>query len=113
MNDDIDIERALKEYSSDPSARVKRTVISRFKDVVGGRAGTNLVQGSKTGFWRKPIPLFVVTATLVLAAGLSFFAGRKTSAPQPQIKSLPESAQESTKPAAPELTWEVAPNDVI
>jgi hypothetical protein len=105
MNDDIDIEEVLKRYRSDPGAKVKQAVLSRFTQVFGGaRPVKNGVR-----FWTRPIPLYVAAATIIIAVALSFFAGRRMS---PSDRQLGPS-QETYSTAIQEVEWEAAPNDLL
>ncbi len=105
MNEDIDIEDVLKRYRGAPSSRVKRSVLSRFIHTFGSR--------SSVGFWRRPIPLYVATAIVVIAVGLSFFAGRKTFQHELQPTVLYEYVPERDVTTTQELKWEVAHNDLL
>ena len=109
MNEDMDIEEALKRYRSDPSPQVKRSVLSRFTHTFEGRNSvSNLIC-----FWKKPIPLYLVAAQIIIAVGLSFFAGQIVSQPDQPSKVLHEALQEKNITATHEVKWEVALSDLL
>lgn len=109
MNDDIDIEETLQRYPSDPGPRVKRSVLSRFARTVGSGRTVN----HSAGLWKRPIPLYAAVATMVIVVGLSFFAGQKSSSRQRPVDPSPKSPQTLKVTTIPEVTWEVAPNDIL
>ena len=105
MNENIDIEHVLKRYRGAPSSRVKRSVLSRFIHTFDSR--------SSVGFWKRPIPLYVATAIVVIAVGLSFFAGRKMFQQELRPTVLYETVPEGDVITTQELKWEVARNDLL
>ena len=109
MNEDIDIEDVLKRYRSDPSPQVKRSVLSRFAHTFESRNSvSNLIS-----FWKKPIPLYLVAAEIIIAVGLSFFAGQRMSQPQQQVEALHEALQGKSVTTTQEITREIALNDLL
>jgi len=104
MNEDIDIENILKRYRSDPSPKVRRSVLSRFTHTFGSREPVSL--------WKKPIPLYLVAAKIVIAVGISFFAGQRMAQPERQPEALHEPIQENSI-TTQEIKWEVAVNDLL
>lgn len=109
MKDDFDIEDALRRYRIDPSSRVKRSVLSRFTDTFGARS----VAGRPIAFWKRPVPVYLVTAIIIIAAGLSFFAGQKMPQREKEPSVLHERLQETEMTKTQELKWEVAHNDLL
>jgi hypothetical protein len=104
MKRDSDIERLLKRYPSDPGPEVKRSVLGRFSRAFAyGRS-----PGHEVGFWKRPIPLYAAAAAVILALGLSFFAGRWATAPE-----MPERVDSIRPAAAAAVTWEAAVNDLL
>ena len=104
MKRDNDIERLLKRYPSDPGPEVKRSVLGRFSRAFAiGRP-----PGHAVGFWKRPIPLYAAAAGVILALGLSFFAGRWAATPE-----VSERVDSNRPAAAPAVTWEAAVNDLL
>ncbi len=109
MKDDVDIEKTLRGYRSAPGDRVKQSVMSRFKNSYGNRGpGTGPV-----GTWKKPVPLYLYVATLVVVVGLSFFAGQRSIHPGRQAGITNEPPPEINTVELQDLQWESAPNDVL
>ena len=104
MKRDSDIERLLMRYASDPGPEVKRSVLDRFSRTIATRRSP----GHAVGFWKRPIPLYVAAVGVVLALGLSFFAGRWAASPM-----APERVESNQPAAAPAVTWEAAVNDLL
>jgi hypothetical protein len=109
MKNDIDIEDVLKRYRSDPGDEVKRSVMSRFKQKRWSRRRPDWPDG----IWKRPVPFYLLAASVLLAVGLSFFVGSRMNPARPQIDSTGPSAPTETFVDAQELEWEVAPNDVL
>ncbi|UCG53353.1 MAG: hypothetical protein JSW58_07310 [Candidatus Latescibacterota bacterium] len=109
MKKDFDIEELLMRFKSEPSARVKRSVLTRFGRVFGGRG----LRTDETSFWRRPIPLYLAAANIVIAITLSFFAGQTMPLSERERDVLREPPQETSETVAPEVHWEIAPNDLI
>lgn len=109
MRDDIDIEEALKRFESEPGPEVRRSVLARFSQRSGGRRPAS----GAAGFWKKPVPLYAAAVCVVVAVGLSFVAGQRTAAIQKPPETLRQPARTLNAGSAPELKWEVAPNDLL
>ena len=109
MRDDYDIEDALKKSRLRPSPRVKKRVLSEFIRSHDAKHA----QSVEPGFWKKPIPLYAVAASLVILVGLSFYAGQKTLRPE----SPPTVSQELSQPqeitTAQDITWRIAERDLL
>ncbi|MCK5619572.1 MAG: hypothetical protein KAJ17_09230 [Candidatus Krumholzibacteria bacterium] len=109
MRDDYDIEDALKKSQLRPSPRVKKRLLSEFMRSHGAKHA----QSVEPGFWKKPIPLYAVAASLIILVGLSFAAGQKTSRPE----SPPTASQELSQPqeitTAKDITWRIAERDLL
>ena len=109
MRDDYDIEDVLKKSRLRPSPRVKRRVLAEFMSSHDAKH----TQSVNPGFWKKPIPLYAVAASLVILVGLSFFAGQKTSRPE----SPPIASQELSQPqeitTAKDISWRIAERDLL
>jgi hypothetical protein len=115
MKNDLDIEDVLKKYEHKPDSRVKQTVLARFAD----RTRTRLKPDMR-GLWCRPVPLYLVAAQLVIAIGLGFFAARflpvsniGSEAGRDKPVQIEAGEQSRDAFAAEELTWEVAPNDLL
>lgn len=110
MRDDIDIEEALKRFENEPGPEVKRSVMARFSQRFRGRQPAP----NAAAFWKKPVPLYAAAAVIVVAVGLSFVAGRKTSGPRFVPAVAPgEPARALNTGVAPEVRWEAAPSDLL
>ena len=109
MKDDTDIEKTLRGYRAEPGDQVKRSVMSRFKNTYGNRRP----ETGPVGIWKKPVPLYLYAATIVVVVGLSFFAGQRMSPPGRQIDAANESSQPELTVEVHEIQWESAPNDVL
>ncbi len=104
MKRDSDIERLLKRYPSDPGPEVKSSVLRRFSRAFA----TGRPPGHTVGFWKRPIPLYAAAVGVILALGLSFFAGRWAANPEG-----PERIDSYRPVAASTVTWEAAVNDLL
>ena len=109
MNRKRDIEDLLMRFRITPGARVKRAVLSKYAERHGrarGEAGTMSV-------WRRPVPLYVAAAFVLLAAGVSFIGGQKPS----RSERIPESSsiamQDSLIGEALKQSLQFAPRDVF
>ena len=109
MNEDIDIEEVLNRYGNDPSVRVKRSVMSRFIRTLGNRGSSK----GRIRFWHRPVPLYLATALVVIAVGLTSFIGRKIMPQEQRPGVRHESVQENDITATRELKWEVAHSDFL
>ena len=109
MKNDIDIEDLLKRYRSDPSQRVRRAVMSRFRETYG--RGEEV--GRPTVFWRRAVPVYLVTVIIIIAAGVSFFAGWRIPQEKRTQEGLQEPLQKTEITDVQELKWEVAENDIL
>jgi hypothetical protein len=104
------IEDLLMRFRNDPSAHVKRAVLARYAERYGrGRHGAT----GATRLWRKPVPLYVAAALVVVAAGLSFVGGQRFSRPERIAGSAPIAAQDSLVREALDQSWHYAPRDVL
>lgn len=109
MNAKLDIEELLKRFRSEPSPRVKRTVLSRY----AGRCGRARRVAGAAELWRKPVPLYFVAALIVVAAGLSFVGGQKLSRVERSAEESSAYMQDTLSGVAPEQQWQFAPRDVL
>jgi len=111
MKNDFDIEDALRNYRHEPGPQVKRSVLSRFVRRNASRAGS--------GFLRRPVPLYLAAAQIVIALGLGFAVARVlplSDAGTVSKQNRPVQAETGREPSdsiAADLTWEIAPNDVL
>jgi hypothetical protein len=108
MTDDMDIEKMLKQYRSDPGPQVKQSVMNRFAGVHGD--GTPIREDR---LWVRPVPLYIFAAGLILAIGLSFFAGRITSPAQHSRTTSMEVLPSAYEDSLQDIEWQVAPNDLL
>ncbi len=109
MKKDIDIEDLLKRYRNDPSQRVRRAVMSRFRETYG--RGEEV--GRLTMFWRRAVPINLAAVILIIVSGLSFLVGlsiprEKKAGGEPQVP-----LQQTEITDVQELKWEVAENDIL
>ncbi|UCF04013.1 MAG: hypothetical protein JSV33_08635 [bacterium] len=75
MKKDIDIEELLRRQQCGPHPRVKQSVLSRFIEMrSAGRRSAGWML-----FWKRPVPLYLAAASVIIAIGLSFLLGRGTS----------------------------------
>lgn len=109
MNDDIDIEEILKRYGSGPGHRVKRSVLERFVHTYGGRDAA----GGPIGIWRRPVPVYLTAAVVIIVAVVSFFAGRRSLGPPPRSAGIPAPVEETEELVSNELKWEIARSDLF
>jgi hypothetical protein len=109
MRDDIDIEETLRRFESDPGPEVKRSVLARFSQEFGSRRPVP----HKAAFWKRPVPLYAAATGIIIAMGLSYVAGQQTAATQRPPETLRGPARALNAGEAPELKWEVAPNDLL
>ena len=107
MRDDYDIEKMLKKFSSEPSPRVRKSVLSAFAQAQrDSNSGPRAVP-----LWKRPIPLYLAAASLALFMALSFYAGRRSSPPAGEIPALNELRHGGE--AALEITWSVTERDLL
>jgi hypothetical protein len=109
MNRKLDIEDLLMRFRITPGARVKRAVLSRYAEhyrPARGAAGT--MRG-----WRRPVPLYVAAALVVLAAGLSFIGGQKLSRSERTAESPSIAMQDSLIRVTLKQSLQFAPRDVF
>jgi hypothetical protein len=105
----LDIEELLKRFRSDPSPRVKRAVLSRYAERYGGARET----AGAVPFWRRSVPLYVVTAVLIFVAGLSFAGGRTLSRRGEDAGNASTIMQDTLIGGVPEQHWYYAPSDLL
>ena len=108
MRDDMDIEKMLKQYKSDPGPQVKQSVLSRFNGLYG--SGASAREGR---WWARPVPLYAFAAAICLAIGLSFFAGRATSLSRQQNTTPTGASTAAYADSLQDIEWHVAPNDLL
>jgi hypothetical protein len=110
MTTDFDVEGALGRFRHEPSARVKRSVMTAFRHTFrGGDRG-----GRRVRFWRRPVPLYAAAATLLVLVGLSFALGRTTSrAGGSQSGLSPERPGGKNVVTSQDMNWVAAENDVL
>jgi hypothetical protein len=109
MKDDMDIEKTLKQYRSEPSPGVKQSVMNRF-----GR--THRGTGSEVRndrLWKRPVPLYLFATSILVAIGLAFFAGRMTTLSQSSSGSYPDTRPAAYEDGLQDIQWEIAPNDLL
>ena len=109
MSNDMDVEETLRRYRTEPAAEVKAAVLARYarkmaRRTLARRAG---------GFWRRPVPLYVVAAAVLIAAGLSFLAAGKGPLHGQPVERPRHETPLGNASLSPELEWEVTPNDLI
>jgi anti-sigma-K factor RskA len=109
MTDDKHIEETLKHYRSDPGPQVRQSVMSRFARAIGDRTP----EDDPVPFWKRPIPAYVAAAAIVVAVGLSFVAGQRTTPPEHRLDSANEYVTDSAPADSLGLTWEVALRDLL
>jgi len=109
MKRKIDVEEMLMRFRYEPGSHVKSSVMNRFDDTFGG---VKMRVNSK-GFWRMPVPMYAAVVVLLLAAGLSFFAGLKFGHGDVRNELLRESSGEVSGPFAQEVSWYVTENDLL
>ena len=109
MKDNHDIEDVLKKSGVTPSPRVKDRVLSEFSRALGN----NNARGVKASFWRTPIPLYAVAASVVILVGLSFVAGQKTSRPESPPAAVQELSQPEEIKTAQDIGWTVTARDLL
>ncbi|UCH83946.1 MAG: hypothetical protein JSW50_16150 [Candidatus Latescibacterota bacterium] len=111
MKNDFDIEDTLKRFRHEPDSRVKRSILGRFSQRAAALSGP--------GFLRRPVPLYLAAAQIVIALCLGFFVARslplseKVSISDDKGSTRMEPAQTPAQAVAAELEWEVAPNDIL
>ncbi len=104
------IEDLLMRFRNEPSARVKRAVLARYAERYG--RGRHVATGA-IRLSRKPVPLYVAAALVVVAAGLSFMGGQRLSRPERIAGSASIAAQDSLAREVLDRSWHYAPRDVL
>lgn len=109
MNRDFDIEDILKRYDCEPGENTKRSVLDRFRQTHPVDAPGR----DSRGFWRKPVPVYVAAAALMVLAGFAFLAGRQ-SARSEAPPGLSGKATDERAVVTPEaIEWVAAENDLL
>jgi hypothetical protein len=109
MNRKLDIEDLLMRFRIIPGARVKRAVLAKYAERHGrarGGAGT-------INLWKRPVPLYLAAALIVLAAGLSFIGGQKLSRSERTAESPSIAMQDSLIRVTLKQSLQFAPRDVF
>ena len=109
MRDDFDIEDALRRHRCDPSPRVKQSVLAELDRT---RRHGSIHRGA-AGFWKRPVPLYVAAAALVIVVGLAFAAGRMTSWTDRQSGLSGEPSREKNDITSRDIHWVAAENDLL
>ncbi len=109
MKDDMDIEKLLKQYRSDPGPGVKQSLMNHFRKIHGG--GKPIAGGGR--LWTRPVPLYYLAASVLIAIGLSFAAGRITSASHSPRETVTETYPAPNELGLKDIHWQVAPNDLL
>jgi hypothetical protein len=121
MNAKHDIEELLKRFRIQPSPRVKRAAMARYAESLGRGerlGGLPKVAGAGSdrggaGLWRRPVPLYIAAALIVVAAGLAFVGGQELSRTERRARAASSYAQDTLTSRAPEQQWQFAPRDVL
>lgn len=106
MNEKRDIETLLKQYRHEGGDRPKQAVLAAFQR----RHGRKRPDASAASFWRRPVPLYAMVATLVILAAVSFLAGQRMTA---WGGSAVEDAPPSRAFSPQDLPWSAAQNDLL
>ena len=109
MKDDMDFEDGLKKFRHDPKPRVKKSVMSAFRREFGSADA----QGSPVRFWRRPVPLYVAAAFVVVMMGLSYFAGKRSLVSGGPPIAPEHLIQGNDVTPEGEITWTVAKRDLL
>jgi hypothetical protein len=109
MNVKQDVEDLLVRLRVGPDARVKRAVLSRYAELYGRGRG----EADGLGVWRRPVPLYVAAAIVLLATGLSFVGGLKVSRSERVQGSFSPAMQDSLIGEAFRQSAQYAPSDVL
>lgn len=106
MNDDLDIEKALRRGDHGPSQRTKGAVMARYAEMSGR------LEGKRAAWWRRPVPFYRVAAALIILAAVSFAAGNRLG--NVSLSGAPDSRQSSSSVLAGDtLQWVAAKNDCL
>jgi hypothetical protein len=109
MSDNFDVEKALGKYKHTPGEATKQSITDEF-----GRASTAGNRGRRpAGFWRKPVPMYSVAAALVVAIGLSFVVGQRTSRPDERPAAMAQPSPDTAIMSSHEIEWVRAERDVL
>jgi hypothetical protein len=109
MNRKWDIEDLLMHFRIEPGTRVKRAVLSKYME----RYRSARVDTGAREMWRRPVPLYVAAALVIIAAGLSFIGGQKLSRSDRIPESSSIAAQDSLIGEALRQSLRPAPRDVF
>jgi hypothetical protein len=109
MRDDYDIEDILKRHTGKPSARVKREVLGAFRQ----EHRSSESRRRSVGLWKRPVPFYMLAASLALFMALSFYAGKRTSRPVTEPFAPRDSVRERDAAGTLEITWSIAERDLF
>jgi hypothetical protein len=109
MNRKWDIEDLLMRFRITPGARVKRAVLSKYAERHGRARGA----AGAIAVWRRPVPLYIAAAFVLLAAGLSFIGGQRLSRAERIAGSASIAMQDSLIGEALKQSLQFAPRDVF
>ncbi len=109
MNRKWDVEDLLMRFRVEPAARVKRAAMARYSE----RYGRERRPTGAAGMWRRPVPVYLMAALVLLSSALSFVGGRSLSREREIPKGASAAAQDSLAEAALERSWQAAPRDVL
>jgi len=113
MNRKWDVEDLLMQFRIAPSARVKREVLARYAERRGRVRGAAGGAVESVALLRRPVPLYLTAALVVIVAGLSFVGGQKLSPSQRAPESSSIAMQDSLIGAALRQSMQSAPRDVF
>ena len=105
----IDVEEMLMRFRYEPGSRVKSFVMNRFDDTFGG----GKMRVDSKGFWKMPVPMYAAVVVLLLAAGLSFFAGLRFGHGYVRNELSRESNGKVSGPVVQEVSWYVTETDLL
>lgn len=113
MNRKLDVEDLLIGFRITPSARVKRAVLARYAERRGRTRGAAGRAVNGAALLKRPVPLYLAAALVVIVAGLSFVGGQKLSRSQRPPESPSIAMQDSLIGAALRQSMQIAPRDVF
>ncbi len=109
MNDNFDIEEVLKRFRHEPDEKTKQSVLSSFR-----RAHASSGSHRPTaGFWRRPVPLYLAAAAILVLGVLSFVVGQRTRRADGRSAISGGLYQENGLVGSEEIKWIPAENDLL
>jgi hypothetical protein len=106
---EVDIEKLLKDFGSEPGKNVRQSVMSEFDR----KTGSADKGGVFTRFWGRPVPAYVVIAMMLIFITGAFFAGRRLAGPRQLPVAGDQTSPGQEKVTSEEIPWSTTAVDLL